>query len=100
MFEFSIDNPNVIIQDSIAKDIQIKYDFIMTNPPFGSQGGISDKTILEKYNLGHEFNGRISTSQVPDILFVEKVINILKDNGRAAIVLPDGNFKNPTSKIF
>ena len=100
MFEFSIDNPNILIQDSIASDIDAVYDFVLTNPPFGTQGKILDKKILSKYQLGHDETGKIKTSQVPDILFVEKVVNILKEGGKAAIVLPDGNFENPTSKYF
>ncbi len=100
MFEHSIDTPNIIIQDSIASSISSKYDFVLTNPPFGSKGRIIDKNILYKYQLGQDENGKVYSSQVPDILFVEKVINILKEGGRAAIVLPDGNFENPTSKYF
>ena len=100
MFEFSIDNPNITIQDTISKDIDSKYDFVLTNPPFGTQGKILNKNILSKYELGHDDTGKIRNSQVPDILFVEKVINILKDGGKAAIVLPDGNFENPSSKYF
>ena len=37
---------------------------------------------------------------MPDILFVERVIQILKKNGRAAIVLPDGDFENPSLEYF
>lgn len=100
MFEFSVDNPNIKIQDSIAGDIPSIYDFVLTNPPFGSQGRISDKSILSKYTLGQDENGKTYSSQVPDILFVEKVVSILKNGGRAAVVLPDGNFENPSSQYF
>lgn len=100
MFEFSIDNPNIKIQDSISSDFPATYDFVLTNPPFGSQGRIVNKNILCKYSLGHDENGKTYNSQVPDILFVEKVINILKENGKGAIVLPDGNFENPSSQYF
>lgn len=100
MFEYSIDKPNIIIQDSIASDFSSAYDFVLTNPPFGSKGRISDKKILCKYQLGQDELGKMFSSQVPDILFVEKVLNILKEGGRAAIVLPDGNFENPSSQYF
>lgn len=100
MFEFAIDNPNIKIQDSISNDIPAIYDFVLTNPPFGSQGRISDKNILAKYSLGHDESGKVYSSQVPDILFVEKVVNILKDGGKGAVVLPDGNFENPSSQYF
>lgn len=100
MFEFSIDNPNIMIQDSLTSDIPAIYDFVLTNPPFGSQGRITDKSILKKYTLGHNDSGILLTSQVPDILFIEKVISILKDGGKGAIVLPDGNFENPSCKYI
>ena len=100
MFEFAIDKPNIKIQDSISTEMPSIYDFVLTNPPFGSQGRISDKNILGKYSLGHDENGKLYGSQVPDILFVEKVVNLLKDGGRGAVVLPDGNFENPSSGYF
>lgn len=100
MFECAIDNPNIIIKDSIASSISQKYDFVLTNPPFGSKGRIVDKKILCKYQLSHDETGKPFSSQVPDVLFVEKVINIIKDGGRAAVVLPDGNFENPSSRYF
>lgn len=100
MFEYSIDTPNIFVHDSIASTISSTYDFVLTNPPFGSKGRISDKKILCKYQLGQDETGKPFSSQVPDILFVEKAINILKDGGRAAIVLPDGNFENPSSRYF
>ncbi|MBR2508226.1 MAG: N-6 DNA methylase [Lentisphaeria bacterium] len=100
MFEFAVDSPNIKIQDSISADIPAIYDFVLTNPPFGSQGRITDKTILGKYTLGHNENGITLSSQVPDILFIEKVLSILKDGGKGAIILPDGNFENPSSKYI
>ena len=100
MFEFSKQTSNVKIQDSIATDIPAVYDFVLTNPPFGSQGRIHDKNILCKFSLGHDDKGTLYSSQVPDILFVEKVLSILKEGGRAAIVLPDGNFENPSLRYF
>lgn len=97
MFEFGIDEPNLIIQDSLSSSFDLKFDYVLSNPPFGSQGKISDTTILSKYALGKDEKGNIYSSQVPDILFIEKIISILKEGGRASIVLPDGNFENPSS---
>lgn len=100
MFEFARQTSNVKVQDSIATDIPAVYDFVLTNPPFGSQGRINDKSILCKFSLGHDDKGKLYSSQVPDILFVEKVLSMLKDGGRSAIVLPDGNFENPSLRYF
>ena len=97
MFEFGVKDPNLYIQDSLSSTFDLKFDYILSNPPFGSQGRISDSTILSKYVLGKDEKGKLFSSQVPDILFIEKIISLLKDGGRAAIILPDGNFENPTS---
>lgn len=100
MFEFSGDVQNYHVRNSITDSFSQEFDYVLTNPPFGTQGKIIDKNILAKYELGCDENGKISKSQVPDILFVEKVIKILKINGRAAIVLPDGDFENPSLDYF
>ena len=100
MFEFSDYEVHYEVKDSIMEDYEYKYDYVLTNPPFGTQGKILDKKILSKYALGTDDEGKVLKSQVPDILFTEKVIKILKNGGRAAIVLPDGDFENPTLEYF
>ena len=82
-----------------------KIDVILTNPPFGSKIGITDKAILEKYEFGHAwtFSEKDNTwykmtntvkSQDPQVLFIELCVNLLRDGGRMAIVLPEGVFGN------
>lgn len=100
MFEFSDDVQNYHVKNSISDTFSQEYDYILTNPPFGTQGKITDKNILAMYDLGCDETGKTNKSQVPDILFVEKVIKMLKQNGRAAIVLPDGDFENPSLEYF
>lgn len=81
------------------------FDILMTNPPFGSKGKVTDKRILKQFELGYKWKQDKSTGkwlktdelqngQVPDILFIERCLQILKDGGRMAIVLPDGNLNN------
>ena len=78
-------------------------DIILMNPPFGKKCVIDDTSILRNYALGHKWkkeNGKfvktntVSETRTPDILFVEKALNLLKPGGRAAIVLPDGIIGN------
>lgn len=79
-------------------------DIILTNPPFGKKGTISDKDILKQFNLGKQWRKEndelIMTStdldeQVPDVLFIERCYHFLKEKGRMAIVLPDGILSGP-----
>ena len=100
MFEFGINKPNICVQNSLETQNRRQFDYILSNPPFGSQGKITDASILSKYALGCDENGNPLKSQIPDILFVEQIINQLKDGGRCAVVLPDGDFENPTTEYL
>ncbi|BAS31213.1 N-6 DNA methylase [Dehalococcoides mccartyi] len=81
------------------------FDVILTNPPFGTQGKISNKAQLRNFALGHKWNcannqcsktDSLVNGQVPEILFIERCLEFLKPGGRMAIVLPNGDFENST----
>ncbi|RLE65646.1 MAG: hypothetical protein DRJ38_03360 [Thermoprotei archaeon] len=67
------------------------FDIILTNPPFGSGRGkdITEKRLLEKYE-----NGKGKKRQIPQILFLELCIRLLRPGGRMAIVIPDSILNN------
>jgi type I restriction enzyme M protein len=78
---------------------------ILTNPPFGKKGKITEKEVLRLYDLGHKWikkNGKYIKSekeldsQVPDILFIERCLEFLEDKGRLGIVLPDAILSGPS----
>jgi len=84
-------------------------DIVMTNPPFGTKGKVTDKTILQQFELGHKWKRDKKTGkwikttglqygQTPEILFIERCLQFLKNGGRMAIVLPDGILTNLTSE--
>ncbi|MFA6400455.1 MAG: N-6 DNA methylase [Salinivirgaceae bacterium] len=105
------------IQRSIAKsndknipyetdDAREKFDLIFTNPPFGAKVEV-DFEISKRYELGHNWNkdsfgnyqmGTVSSSEAPEVLFIEQCYNYLKPGGRLAIVLPDGILGNPNTE--
>jgi len=75
------------------------FDVVLTNPPFGSTIELSEHKYLESYYLGQtkeDLKGRHKPrkSQKTEILFIERVWQFLRPNGRAAIVLPDGVLYN------
>lgn len=89
-----------------AKGIGVEAaEVVMTNPPFGKKGMITDKEILSQFDLGKqyrndEFGNKIASNvvldeQVPDVLFIERCYHFLRDRGRLAIVLPDGILSGP-----
>ena len=70
-----------------------KFDKILTNPPFGAVMKSNEKVegYLDKFDLG---KGR--KNQKTEILFIERCLEFLKENGKMAIVLPDGILTNST----
>jgi type I restriction enzyme M protein len=82
------------------------FDVIITNPPFGSKIPIKDKAILEQFELAHIWEdkaktgkwtktNRLQSSVPPEILFIERCIQLLVPGGRLGIVLPDSILGSP-----
>src|SRR5262249_26057814 len=79
-------------------------DVVLTNPPFGSKIGVRDRDVLRTYDLAYQWvEGKgthwrrtdiVSSTQDPQILFLELCVNRLKPGGRLGIVLPEGVFGN------
>jgi type I restriction-modification system DNA methylase subunit len=66
------------------------FDVCITNPPFGVAE--KQKDVLKKFIFGHD-----KTACDLEILFIEKILKVLKPGGVCGIVLPDGVFNNVTS---
>ena len=91
--------------DKKSPEISLGYfDFVFTNPPFGAKIPIDDPEILKNYDLGHRWTkldgkwrktGDLQSSQPPEILFIERCFQFLREGGKMAIVLPDGILGNP-----
>ena len=64
------------------------FDLILTNPPFGSE--VSDQATLGRFVLGQ---GKPARRR--GILFVEACHRLLREGGRAAIVIDDGVLNLP-----
>lgn len=78
------------------------FDFIITNPPFGSTVKQTEKAYLHQYSLATKdvdwLNPNSKRSERPsqstEVLFIEQAENYLNDGGYLAIVLPDGILTN------
>jgi type I restriction enzyme M protein len=73
----------------------LKFDVILTNPPFA--GEMKDRKMLSRYELAKPALKRAkdkSPKEERDVLFIERVLKMLRPGGRAAIVLPQGKFNN------
>ncbi|MDX8554272.1 type I restriction enzyme HsdR N-terminal domain-containing protein [Tenacibaculum sp. 1B UA] len=71
------------------------FDVIVTNPPFGSKIPIKDQQILEQFEIAYIWSkdeqgnwhktNRLQSSVPPEQLFIERIIQLLKEGGRTAI---------------
>ncbi|MDR1983902.1 MAG: N-6 DNA methylase [Prevotellaceae bacterium] len=81
-----------------------KFSVVLTNPPFGSKIPVSGQNKLSQYELAHKWKQnkqtgewtkeKLADKEAPQILFIERCLQLLKYGGRMAIVLPDGIFGN------
>jgi len=84
------------------------FDLVLTNPPFGKKLKIDETETLGQYELGrkwkrnddgvYEMTDELLDSQPPQILFVERCMNLLKKSGRMCFVAPESLFCNPSHK--
>lgn len=106
---------NVITSDGLVSDEDIfaktsnqgftygTFDFIITNPPFGSTIRQSEQAYLKTYQLGKKEEDWLAVKALPEntrdgqsteVLFIEQDYKFLKEGGYLAIVLPDGILTN------
>ncbi len=82
-------------------------DIALLNPWFSTQDTVNDASILERYDLGNNWErdeeggfrntGNLNSGGVPpEVLFLERAVQWVKPgSGRIAILLPDGLLGNP-----
>ncbi|SBT03698.1 Type I restriction-modification system methyltransferase subunit [Candidatus Accumulibacter aalborgensis] len=75
---------------------ELRFDVILANPPFA--GEMKDRKMLAHYELAKRAIRRAGDDKAAkeerDVLFIERILKMLKPGGRAAIVLPQGKFNN------
>lgn len=105
----------IFCEDSLEKsknwkqETQLKiqlgtFDILLTNPPFGSNIKVEGEDKLKQFDLAHQWKKNkedntlekrtLKEKEAPQILFIERCLQLLKDGGKMAIVLPDGIFGN------
>ncbi len=80
-----IDTPRVYHDNSLLKDVldyteDDQFDVVLMNPPYGGS---------EKTEVKNHFPSDLASSETAD-LFMSVIMYRLKQNGRAAVILPDG----------
>lgn len=78
--------------DSLVADSGKRYDYILTNPPFGKKSSMSftnDDGEQEKDDLTYNRQDFWATTSNKQLNFVQHIRTMLKTTGRAAVVVPD-----------
>ena len=107
---------NVIASDGLLSDTDMQaksknkefiygtFDFIITNPPFGSSIKQTEKAYMHQYSLAVKEVDWLNTtasgkatlrdSQSTEVLFLEQCHKFLTEHGYLAVVIPDGILTN------
>jgi len=90
MMMHGIDEPKIDYKDTLSKSYNedSQFDIIMANPPF--TGNIDKGDINEGLKL---------PTTKTELLFVERIFNMLKMGGTAAVIVPSGVIQN-SGKAF
>ncbi|TRZ53035.1 MAG: SAM-dependent DNA methyltransferase [Dehalococcoidia bacterium] len=85
MLLHDIDSPKIYHGNSLERNVREyketdKFDIALMNPPYGAK---------ESEGVKMNFPSDLRSSETAD-LFVSVIIYRLKDNGRAAVIIPDG----------
>lgn len=85
MLLHGLDVPRIYHNNSLLRDVldyteDDQFDVVLMNPPYGGS---------EKTDVKNHFPSDLASSETAD-LFMSVIIYRLKENGRAAVILPDG----------
>lgn len=93
-----------------ADEIRDKsFDVVLTNPPFGKKLKVQEASVLGRYALGHRWaqdgtgyhqTASLTDGQAPQILFIERCLDLLKAGGRLGIVIPESMLCNPSHRFI
>lgn len=78
--------------DSLVADSGDRFDYILTNPPFGKKSSVSitnEKGEQQKEKLTYNRQDFWATTSNKQLNFVQHIKTILKSTGQCAVVVPD-----------
>ena len=84
--------PPIDRADSLLTSPAQKFDYVLTNPPFGKKSSITitnEDGTTGKESLSYERQDFWTTTSNKQLNFVQHVCSMLKADGKAAVVVPD-----------
>lgn len=83
--------PEIEVTDSLKESPKTKVNIVLANPPFGKSSSdiITNDDKKSKLPGYHYRNDIWTTTSNKQLAFLQHIISMLEENGRAAVVLPD-----------
>ncbi len=84
--------PSVDRADALIADSGNRFDYVMANPPFGKKSSMTitnEEGEEDRDALTYERQDFWETTSNKQLNFLQHIVTILKDTGKAAVVLPD-----------
>jgi type I restriction enzyme M protein len=84
--------PPIVRNDSLLSDPGERFDYVLTNPPFGKKSALTftnEEGEQEQEDLVYNRQDFCATTSNKQLNFVQHIRTILKTSGTAAVVVPD-----------
>jgi len=84
--------PSITRNDSLLNDPGLRFDYVLTNPPFGTKSNYTftnDQGVQEREDTVYNRQDFWATSSNKQLNFVQHIRTLLKIGGMAAVVVPD-----------
>lgn len=84
--------PMISSNDSLIADTGVRFDYVLTNPPFGKKSSITitnEEGVQEKEERSYNRQDFWATTSNKQLNFVQHICTMLKTTGKAAVVVPD-----------
>jgi len=105
--ENSLKNPSEWHHSVREKIGLAMFDVVVTNPPHGSRITVRGEQTLSQYDLARKWRrdrtssewnlgSELKDKEAPQIIFIERCLQLLKPGGRMGIILPESLFGNPS----
>lgn len=78
--------------DALLADPGVRYDYVLTNPPFGRKSSMTftnEEGDQEREDLVYNRQDFWATSSNKQLNFIQHIHTLLKSTGKAAVVVPD-----------
>jgi len=87
-----VGEPQVDRADALISDPGKRFDYVLANPPFGKKSSMTitnEDGEEDRDALTYERQDFWETTSNKQLNFLQHIVTILKDTGKAAVVLPD-----------